>query len=166
MASITSELWPSLKSTLKVPQRTSWQDLPRMVASRPRSVARQQSTSINFSLAESNVSLRYLRLFGLLLIWTEYVSARAAGLLSISALSHSHTSTLEMDNARRSAINYGNHPYVTPAGFLTYIRSPVQLHPRSFIVQIHSASEPHRCHGPHGPTQRYHRSNPHAFTDQ
>ena len=67
--------------------------------------------------------------FGLDLTLTDYCSAGAARLLSISAHGHSQTATCERNLTRGSAIEHGNYPYVMRASFFTY----VSAHKYSFI---------------------------------
>ncbi len=61
MASLSSALWPSVKSSLEAPWRNLRQRSPRVVASRPKSLGGQRSALTQSSKAEHNVSPEHLR---------------------------------------------------------------------------------------------------------
>ena len=112
MAFITSELWPSMKSSLKAPWRNLRQYSPPAVVSIPQGLAGQRPKSIEDPGAKTNVRHIDLPLAGIVLTLTVCFSAGATRLLSISAHRYSQTSARKRGHPHRPALNDGNHPYV------------------------------------------------------
>ena len=112
VTSLTSELWPSMKSSLRAPWRNIRLQSPPAVASLPQSLPAQRTASIEAPIAKSNVSIIWLWLFDHPLTLTVNFNTGAARLLSISAHGHSQTSTPGSGHTHQPTINKGNYPYV------------------------------------------------------
>ena len=121
VTSLTSELWPSIKSSLRAPWRNLRLQSPPAVASVPQSLPAQRTASIEVPIAKSNVSIIWLRLFDHPLTLTANFNTGAARLLSISAHGHSQISTPGSGHAHQPIINKWNYPYVASASLFRWI---------------------------------------------
>ena len=121
MTSLTSELWPSIKSAMRAPWRNIRLQSSPVVASVPQILPAQQTASTEAPIAKSNVSIIWLPLFDHPLTLTVTFNTGAARLLSISAHGHSQTSTPGSGHPHRPIINKGNHPYVASASLFPWI---------------------------------------------
>ena len=121
VTSLTSELWPSVKSSLRAPWRNIRLQSPPPVESLPQSLPAQRTALIEAPIAKSNVSIIWLGLFDYPLTLTAKFNTEAARLLSISAHDHSETSTHGSGHSQQPTIGKGNHPYVASASLFPWI---------------------------------------------
>ena len=121
VTSLTSELWPSVKSSLRAPWRSIRFQSPPAGASVPQSLPAQRTASIEVPIAKSHVSIIWLRLSDHPLTLTVNFNTGATRLLGFSAHGHSQTFTSGSGHAHKSTINKGNHPYVTSASLFPWI---------------------------------------------